>query len=364
MDKLSDKLYRLAFYESLIPCLLKGGFSHDNILMTLKTIHDKYSDDYTEEQLEADILGYHALLLEKGGYKERRNVQQEVENLIEFRGNGIMSLVDFYSDLKLDSREEKASCRMALNRLSARKKIEKIESGRTGTYRLVDTVADRIQFIDGDSKRFPVKLPLDLNALCNIYPKNIIIIAGSKSSGKTAFLLTTAMLNQNHIPVVYLNSDMGDEEYTDRLKKMGFTCQEDIKFNALNRSHSFHDLITPEQKIFIIDFLEVHENFYEIGKPIKQIWDKLKDGIAIIAIQMKSGAKVGRGGDFSKEKARLYLAMDYVADERCKRLIIEEAKSPAAAYPDGVRGWSRKVKIINGSQFHSVEEHGIKGWHG
>jgi len=103
----------------------------------------------------------------------------------------------------------------------------------------------------------------------------------------------------------------------------------------------------------------VHENFYEIGKPIKQIWDKLKDGIAIIAIQMKAGAKMGRGGDFSKEKARLYLSMDYLDNERCTQVRIEEAKSPAAAYPDGVRGWTHKVKIINGSRFSPMDN-----WHG
>ncbi len=350
---------RLLFYENLTPILLRGGASHAHILYVLINLYSKNGDDFTEEQLEEEIRIHHEILLQEGGYKSRRNIQQEIENLVEFRGNGLITLNDFYSDLKLDHKEEKSSCRMAINRLVARGMLEKVESGRTGTYRLMKKDAEMTRFITGDNKIFPVEWPFDLNGLCHIYPKSIVVIAGSKSAGKTATLLTIATLNQRRVPVVYLNSDMGDEEYTDRMRKMGYTAQDDIKFEIYNRSSNFHDLVTAEKKIFIIDFLEVHENFYEVGKPIKQIWEKLKDGIAIIGLQMKPGATVGRGGDFSKEKARLYLALDYIVAERCTKIYIEEAKSPSAAYPDGVRGWSHKVKIINGSRFSPVDT-----WHG
>ncbi len=101
----------------------------------------------------------------------------------------------------------------------------------------------------------------------------------------------------------------------------------------------------------MIDFLEVHENFYEIGKPIKQIWEKLKNGVAMIAIQMKGGGTIARGGEFTKEKARLYLAMDFIAAESCSKITIVDAKAPTSLYPDGVKNWTRKVKIIGGSRF-------------
>lgn len=357
-EKLTDRLYRSAYTEEHIRMLLRGGASHDHILQSLYTIYNYFKEDYTEEQLGDEILIQQEIVNEQGGIKGRNNIQQEVENLVDFRGNGSVSLTDFYIDLKLDTKEDKAACRMAINRLVARGKLEKADSGRSGTYRTIKKLAESTRFINGDSKKFPVKLPFDLHDMCTIYPKSIIVIAGSKSAGKTATLLNIAVMNQNRLPVVYLNSDMGDEEYTDRMKKLGFTCQEDIKFESYNRSRDFHDLITEERKVFIVDFLEVHENFFEIGKPIKQIWDKLKDGIAIIAIQMKSGGTIGRGGDFSKEKARLYLTMDYMADFRCTNIRIEEAKSPTAAFPDGVRGWQRKVKIIDGCKFSPYEE-----WH-
>jgi hypothetical protein len=348
----------LALIDYTIHSMLKGGESDERILTIISIINKNYNSLYTAEQLGEEILTARDVLNQTDGWAKRRNVQQEIENLIDFRGSGTFTITDVYVDLKMDTKEDKAACRMALSRLVARQKIEKIETGKTGTYRLVKKLAEMTRFVNGDGRKFPVKLPVDLGLMCNIHPKNIIVVAGSKSAGKTAMLMEIASLNQHNLPVVYLNSDMGDEEYTDRMKKKGFTCQEDIKFETYNRSSDFHDLITPEKKIFIIDFLEVHENFFEIGKPIKQIWDRLKDGIAIIAIQMKSGGTIGRGGDFSKEKARLYLTMDYMADFRCTNMRIEEAKSPTAAYPDGVRGWSRKVKIVDGCKFSPLEN-----WH-
>uniref|UniRef100_A0A6M3L744 Putative helicase n=1 Tax=viral metagenome TaxID=1070528 RepID=A0A6M3L744_9ZZZZ len=330
--------------------MLKGGESHETIRKALLSL-DKAMNYFTSEQIDEEIAIAHSVLLETGGYTTHRNIQQEVENLVEFKGSGLIMLSDIYQDLKLDQKEERSSCRTALTRLINRGKLEKIETGRTGTYRTIKPIAEPTRFVKGARSHFPIKLPFGLSKLCYIHPKSIIIIAGSKSAGKTATCLHTALENQNNIPVDYFNSDMGDEEYTDRITKMGCTCEEDVRFKIYNRSGNFHDLITPEKKIFIIDFLEIHENFYEIGKPIKQIWEKLKDGIAIIGIQMKSGGMMARGGDFTKEKARLYLAMDFLTAESCSRVTIVDAKAPTEMYPDGVKGWERKVKIINGSRF-------------
>jgi hypothetical protein len=361
VNDMLNRDYRSLFYEEIIPIMLKGGASHSHALKVLYSIYSFYKDDFTVEQLEQDILNHHEILLEQDGYKSKRNVQQEVENLIDFRGNGTISLTDIYTDLKLDGKEDKHSCRMAVNRLTTRGKIEKVDSGKTGTYRLVKSLAEPTMYMKGKRSHFPIELPFELNKLCYIHPKSIIIVAGSKSSGKTAALLSTALNNQNKMPVVYLNSDMGDEEYTDRITKLGCTCEEDIRFKIYNRSADFHDLITPEKKIFIIDFLEIHENFFEIGKPIKQIWDRLKDGVAIIAIQMKSGGTLARGGDFTKEKARLYLSMDFLHDESCTKVTIIDAKAPTELYPDGIKNWQRKVKIINGSRFDYQSNWGYYG---
>ena len=101
-------------------------------------------------------------------------------------------------------------------------------------------------------------------------------------------------------------------------------------------------------KIYIVDYLEVHENFYEIAKPIRKIHEKLGDSLCFIGVQMKAGSTLGRGGDFSAEKARLYLTMDYQESERKSKVTIYDAKEPRPPH-ESVRGMWRMTKIINGS---------------
>jgi hypothetical protein len=364
IDNLQSSEHRLLIYDELLKCMLKGGAGTELAISTLYLYYEYYKEkDITKEELEERVLEAHQVLLATQGYVSKRNIQQEVDNFLTFCANGSnISVADIYQNLHVTTKEEKNACRMALNRLSSKGLIEKIDSGRTGTYRKINIDLEEMKYLTSPKGEFNIKLPLELNTMCKIFPKSIIIIAGSKSSGKTAMLMNIAIDNQDRCPVTYLNSDMGEEEYTERLFKMGCNTPEDVRFKTYNRSKDFHDIITPDKKIFIVDFLEIHDNFYEIGKHIKLIWEKLKEGVAIIAIQMKSGATVGRGGDFSKEKARLYLTLDYDQDKQCTKIIIEDMKSPKD--PDGYKGWWRNVKIINGAKLKPwKDENGdVKGW--
>jgi len=46
-------------------------------------------------------------------------------------------------------------------------------------------------------------------------------------------------------------------------------------------------------QIDIIDFLEIHENFYEIGGRLAEIHKKLKGAVAVIALQKNKGVDTG-----------------------------------------------------------------------
>ena len=71
---------------------------------------------------------------------------------------------------------------------------------------------------------------------------------------------------------------------------------------------NFIDVIEPDS-INMIDYFEISDKFYLIGGEIKKIYEKLKTGIAIIALQKDPNASDGRGGMFSREKARLYITI-------------------------------------------------------
>jgi len=107
------------------------------------------------------------------------------------------------------------------------------------------------------------------------------------------------------------------------------------------------------KKIFIIDYLEIHDNFYEIGKHIRKIHEAIKDGICFIGVQKKKGAMLARGAEFSMEKSRLYLNMEYLEDQRCTKLTIVDAKSPKV--PASLSSWWKRIKIINGAKMEALD---------
>jgi len=345
--------YRLLMYDDIAEMLLKGGASLELAQSLLLILQRYYKEDYTDESLENIVLRAQEEILLSSGYQQKRNFQQEVTDAVNFREKGIIGIGDIYNDLKVIEARDKSACRMAINRLVARQILEKVDGGKSGSYRLIDKSAEETKFLTEPKGEFKIHLPLELHNMCKIFPQNIIILAGSKSSGKTAFLLNIALENQNKHSVVYLNSEMGDEEFTERMVKLGCNSPSDIKFKCYRKSSNYQDAINGDKAIYIIDFLEIHDKFYEIGKSIKQIHDKLREGIAIIAIQMKSavnlgGERLGRGGDFSREASRLYLSLDYEPTIKCTRVGIEEMKSPKVS--TGYRGWYRHVKIIDGSR--------------
>jgi len=103
------------------------------------------------------------------------------------------------------------------------------------------------------------------------------------------------------------------------------------------------DVIRPDD-INIIDFLELHEDFWKVGGLISDIHKKLNRGCAFIAIQKNPGAEHGLGGARSIEKARLYLALE---PGKC---IIRKAKifKKKDTNPNGL---SIQFKIAAGAKF-------------
>jgi hypothetical protein len=140
-------------------------------------------------------------------------------------------------------------------------------------------------------------------------PKNIIMIAGEVNSGKSAYLLNLAAKNMDRMETVYFSSEMGGAELRERLQHFEFPIEAWKKVTFIERASDFYKAIRPEG-LNIIDFLEIHDEFYKMGQLIKDIFDKLTTGLAVIAIQKNRGRDEGLGGERSKEKARLYMAIE------------------------------------------------------
>jgi hypothetical protein len=283
---------------------------------------------------------------------KERNLAEEVREWCLLQ-EGYYSTTTIQHELQITTKRDIKNLTVILVRLQAEKIIEKYGEQR-GWYRTIDKHNDHeMEFIEGEVKEFDVVLPFGLNKICSLYPKNIIIVAGSKGSGKTALLMNIALMNQDKHEVMYFNSEMGTEEWSRRLKNMGVQSKEDIGFKAYGIHKNFHDMMDESKKIYIIDYLEIHDNFYEIGKHIRKIHEAIKDGICFIGVQKKKGAMLARGAEFSMEKSRLYLNFEYLEGERCTKLTIVDAKSPKV--PASLNGWSKRIKIVNGAKMEALD---------
>ena len=261
--------------------------------------------------------------------------------------DGRFSYEQLDRDLVIKTEQQKATRRVVINLLKRDGVIVKV-TDKDGVYRLTEENAPRILWKEANIKdALDLVWPFKLHELVLTLPKNTIVLAGAPDAGKTAFCFNFIKENMNRYDIWYWSSEMGALELQIRLSKFNGMSPDDWKFESREKSSSFEDVIKPDS-INIIDYLEITDNFYLVAGEIKAIWDKLNKGIAIICLQKKRGAELGRGAEMSLEKPRLYLTMD-------KGLLkIVKAKNwvDSTKNPNGL-AWS--FRLVQGCQFTNIQ---------
>ena len=322
--------------------LTKGGMPAEEIAQVLERLIISWGERPDPKWISEKIES-----AKKRNEKREISYSQEVNDFV-VTSSGFFSTSDVFNRLQVTSRQEKKNVVVALLRLHKDGVIER-HGQKDGVYRRVETEVEEVNFLTAPTDEFAIRWPMEIEELCTIYPGNIIVIAGGKDAGKTAFLLNTVRMNQKQHEIVYLNSEMGDTEFRKRLEKFPDAPLDSWSLRAIHRSSNFADLITPERKIFIVDFLELTTDFWKVAGMIQEIHSKLKEGICIIALQKADGKDIGRGGDFSREKSRLYLSLSHDADRGVNTIKIVNAK--AWRTDRNPRGMHRDFKLIQGWRF-------------
>ena len=267
---------------------------------------------------------------------------QDVEDwVLSTNGNFLSS--DIYKCLQLSTRDEHKNTSMILKRLANKGIIEKW-GNKNGSWRLIDSDAENINWFNADIQHIKIKWPLAVEDFVLTMPKNIIVVAGVPNAGKTAFLLNVVADNMDSFNIHYFSSEMGAMEMKSRLQKFDFPLSK-WRFTAKERADNFDEVIQPDD-INIIDFLEITEDFYRVAGKLKAIYNKLNKGIAIIALQKNPGAMMARGGVGTLEKARLYLTIDNHI------LKLEKGKNWARENSNP-NGQQIRFKLAKGCQFHA-----------
>jgi hypothetical protein len=270
------------------------------------------------------------------------SIQDKVKAWIDVT-SGNFFVTDCNKDLGAVTASNKSAIRMAVKRLADANYIVPC-GNKNGCYRILERDAPLIDFLNVNlSEPYPIKWPFGIDAYVDLYPGNVVVVAGAANAGKTALLLNVVRMNMHKLKVEYFSSEMGPEELHLRLRKFEGITLKEWNFAARKRSIKFADVIVPDA-LNIIDYLEVTKDFYEIGGDIKDIFDRLNKGIAIIALQKKTGTDFGRGGEFTLEKPRLYLSMENGA--------IKIVKGKNWSNPEiNPNNMTWKFKLVNGCKF-------------
>jgi len=322
-------------------CLIKGGMQEEiarNVLNRL-ALSCIPPFDAKDAQIKIDSSINRVV-------RRERNLSEEIKDWVKTT-EGYFQTTEIHAELRLTTPEEKKACYSMLLRMAERGKIEK-HGQRRGCFRVVDNTCEDIDFLSAPDSTFDINWPFRIEDLVQIMPGNIVVVAGEPNAGKTAFLLNVVKDNMHRHDVYYFSSEMGSLELKKRLKKFDAPLGDWI-FHPKERTSNFADVIKPDA-INIIDFLEVYDEFYKIGGLIKDIYDKLNKGIAIIAIQKNKGSDYGLGGNRGLEKARLYLTM-----EPGKARIVKAKNWKTFENPNGLE---IDFKLAEGCKFFTD-----KGWH-
>jgi hypothetical protein len=344
-------------------CLTKGNATKAESAQVLRIIAKNCNPPYPESEIEAIIQS--ALDRKVRG---EAGLTDDILRIIAvsdgiFCVSNVVKAYQENQNASIVANSIRTQIRTILLRFKE-KGIIKRAGNQDGFYIRIDEKCEDMDIENVTIENHPLRLPLDLRNYVKIMPKNIIVVAGSKSSGKTAFLLNTAWLNRNHKEgVYYYNSEMAVEELKIRLDCFGseYPITEWKKIKFKERTSNFADIIKKNPNaIHIVDFLEKYADFFEIGQDIRYIYDAIHKGVAIVAIQKNAGASLGLGGGRSIEKARLYLSLDYgkmtITDAKLFEIrhinprgwVLDYKLHDGCHYQPDPRGWYEPSEIIEG----------------
>jgi len=344
-----ETLFHLANY------LVKGNMPIDNIKEFLYFFADHCNPPIIERLAEEKIES--AL---KRAKTRHFHLKEDIREYI-LSSSGVILSSDCRQCLQLSSREDIKNMSKIFRRFCEEpEKLLEPYGGKNGQFRRLESDIEMLDIINAPTDEYKVNMPLGLTQLCKLYPGNICVASGSKSAGKTAFLLNVARLSLNTgRKIMYMSSESGETELRIRCEAFGLTAQQwiDGGFVPIIRNDGWHDVIDGTDTVWIIDYYEPpEEKPWMIGTFLRKAHEKMRGkGICFAGIQKPTGRDEGTGGRFTKEKSRLYVALDWNKEMKKNIIKIVDCKAPRGRNP---RDMWQTYEIMNKGSKYVLES----GW--
>ncbi len=242
----------------------------------------------------------------------------DIKNWIETMPEGIFHYKDIMGLRSVLTPELDTALRKVVYDFSHQAKPICESAGRgDGLYRRIDELPEPEDWQNVDAtKDFPVVLPFDLRRYVWIDPETHIIVAGSKDSGKTGFLMRAVAMNMLNVNTVFLtNMEGGISQVKRRFDAMNIDIPTPVPFKTWFKIDNFHDFMKEPDTLYVIDYIDVPDSgeFFMIAPALARIQQqlhKLGNCVAAIGLQKKRNSDTAYGGEQTLKKTTLYLAMN------------------------------------------------------
>lgn len=267
---------------------------------------------------------------------------------------GWFKIDEVYRYIGASDRNDKKNVSKALSRMVDEGILARHRRAN-GLYRKPDNQREVMDWLNANICPIDIKLPLEVDHYFATYPKNILVFAGTPDAGKTAYFLEFIKQNMEFLDIHYFNSEMSNEELKLRLKAHEDIELEDWKFEAVSRVSEFADVIEPDG-VNVIDYMELGDEIHKVGLFMRELHDKLDNGIALVGIQKPYGRELGYGKELALQIPRLYISLEYHKRNNISSARILKCKNRLTNY--SMIGKILYYKIYGGWK---IEPHGL--WH-
>ena len=311
---------------------------------------DKHKADYFKHILNSVI---------RDGERSATSIADRVKEWVLTTDGEWFYCRDTYDALQLQLGPPRQAAYQTLLRLREKGEIEK-DFKITGRYRRVVVDAPIMDWESASGDEYKIHWPLGVGEKVEVYPGELVLLAGEKNSAKTGFLMNLAYLNQGDYNVNYSHSELNKNQLYKRIMnsvRYGNTDIEvwrDIVFRE--RLMDFAPLLRVDD-FNICDYVHRTTEFAMMGDDIENIYQKMygNKGLVVVATQKHSGKEWGLGGQTTLARPNLYLTMTEgdMASGSPHKIKIKIAKSPR----DGrsAKNMSREFLVHgNGTVLESV----------
>lgn len=190
--------------------------------------------------------------------------------------------------------------------------------------------------------------------LINIHKGDAIVLAGLTDKGKTALCLNFLVENMDKMHVKYLCNEPNEYRLKERFEYMDWVSlfrsdrspddDDYCKFELISVYQDHEDFIEGAD-FYIVDWIHIKENFWEVATVIDNIKKKSADAVALVVLQKGEGRTTGIGGVHTLFFADLGLILDDGI------ITINKGKSKHK-----ITGKSYAFELQDGVKLHSIHE--------